>query len=659
MPTSPNMRDLTQCTALLFDGSSAESTSRLFTCPIKAWHVASPAQDQRPQAQAQLQSVLAELDAIARAGGHVVLALSYESAQGCAVGQHAHVSIKPQAHPDLPPTPWLQALQFQAPQHLNREQALAWLKQQAEGAAVQVTTPASRVTELEFCERIEAIHEWIAAGDTYQVNYTFPLVTDIVAHSPQARPDAALAHVYHAMVGDLRIPYGAFLTLPHSSILSFSPELFVELNNLSLTCRPMKGTAAVSDACPDGDSNTTRRAAALAADPKNRAENVMIVDLMRNDLSRLPQTQSVRVPKLFEVKRYGTVLQMTSTVRADLSIQPSLSALLDALFPCGSITGAPKQRTMDIIDALEPFARGTYCGALGHLTPTTNGQFNATFSVPIRTLETTAEPLTIETLGAQRWPVQCSVGAGITFGSTALGEWQESWLKAKFLTRHAAPFEIIETMCAERDGIDAWCVRLLMQHAERMARSAAAFGVRFNASEWLRTVEQTLHEQRHVTATRLRVRIGLHMSGALAVSTSVAEDTPKTARFAFHPHIMDSSNPFLQHKTSVRADYNAALVEARAQGLFDCVFTNEFGHVTEGARSSIFIQLNGEWLTPPLSCGVLPGIARAELLADTSFNARECAFSINDVQHAERVMLCNALHRIEVERVDLDFKAMR
>ena len=214
-------------------------------------------------------------------------------------------------------------------------------------------------------------------------------------------------------------------------------------------------------------------------------------------------------------------------------------------------------------------------------------------------------------------------------------------------------------MCAERDGIDAWCVRLLMQHAERMARSAAAFGVRFNASEWLRTVEQTLHEQRHVTATRLRVRIGLHMSGALAVSTSVAEDTPKTARFAFHPHIMDSTNPFLQHKTSVRAHYNAALAEARAQGLFDCVFTNELGQVTEGARSSIFIQLNGEWLTPPLSCGVLPGIARAELLADTSFNARECAFSINDVQHAERVMLCNALHRIEVERVDLDFKAMR
>ena len=650
------MRDLNQCTALLFDGSSAESMSRLFTRAIKAWHVASPTQEMASQARTQLQSTLAELDAVARAGGHVVLALSYEAAQGCAVGEHLHASMKAQAHSDVPSTPWLQALQFDEPQHLDRAQALAWLKQQAEGAATQVTEPVSRVTEREFCDSIDAIREWIAAGDTYQVNYTFPLVADILAHSPQTKPDAALARVYHAMVHDLRIPYGAFLTLQHSSVLSFSPELFVELKGLSLTCRPMKGTAAVAEAGPEGDNDSTRRAALLAADPKNRAENVMIVDLMRNDLSRLPQTLAVRVPKLFEVKRYGAVLQMTSTVRADVSTQPSLAELLDALFPCGSITGAPKQRTMDIIDALEPFARGAYCGALGCLTPTVTGQFNATFSVPIRTLETRAEPVTIQGLGAQRWPVQCNVGAGITFGSTALDEWQESWLKAKFLIRHAPPFEIIETMRAERDEAGAWQVHLLTRHAERMAHSASVFEVMFDSSEWFQAVEQALFEHRHLATDRLRVRVGLQQNGALVVTVTAAEDTPQQARFAFHPQIMDSNNPFLQHKTSVRTDYNTALAVARAHGLFDCVFVNGLGQVTEGARSSIFIKLNGEWLTPPLSCGLLPGIARAELLADVSFGARECAFSVADVRAAERIILCNALHRAEAEWVDPVFE---
>ncbi|AXF84448.1 Aminodeoxychorismate synthase component 1 [Ephemeroptericola cinctiostellae] len=650
------MRDLNQCTALLFDGSSAESMSRLFTCAIKAWHVASPTQATAAQARAQLQSALAELDVVARAGGHVVVALSYEAAQGCAVGEHLHLSMKPQAHPDVPPTPWLQAMQFDEPQHLDRAQALAWLKQQAEGATAQVTEPISRVTELEFCNSIDAIREWISAGDTYQVNYTFPLVADILAHSPQARPDAALARVYHAMVHDLRIPYGAFLTLQHSSVLSFSPELFVELKGLSLTCRPMKGTAAVGEAGPEGDNDSTRRAALLAADPKNRAENVMIVDLMRNDLSRLPQTLAVRVPKLFEVKRYGAVLQMTSTVRADVSTQPSLAELLDALFPCGSITGAPKRRTMEIIDALEPFTRGAYCGALGCLTPTTNGQFNATFSVPIRTLETRAEPVAMHGLGTQRWPVQCNVGAGITFGSVALDEWQESWLKAKFLTRHAPPFEIIETMCAERDETGVWRVRLLVRHAERMARSAAAFEVMFDAPEWLQAVEQALFEHRHLAVDRLRVRVGLQQSGALVVTIAAAEDTPQQARFAFHPQVMQSNNPFLQHKTSVRADYNAALAAARAHDLFDYVFVNELRHVTEGARSSIFIKLNDEWLTPPLSSGVLPGIARAELLADASLGARECTFSVDDVRAAERIILCNALHHADAEWVDSVFK---
>lgn len=653
------MRDLNQCTALLFDGSSAEAVSRLFVRASKAWHVMSPQTNAAhgvAHARAQLQSALIELDAVARAGAHVVVALSYEAAQGCAIGEHLSLSIKPQAHADVPATPWLQALQFDAPELLSREQALAWLQMQSGTAVAHISEPHNRVDELEFCRSIDAIRDWIAAGDTYQVNYTFPLVADVWAHSPATQPDAALAHVYHAMVQDLRIPYGAFLMLPHSSVLSFSPELFVELKGLSLTCRPMKGTAAVSEVSPDGDNDSTRRAAVLAADPKNRAENVMIVDLMRNDLSRLPQTRAVRVPKLFEVKRYGAVLQMTSTVRADLSAQPSLAELLNALFPCGSITGAPKRRTMEIIDALEPFARGAYCGALGYLAPIEGGQYNATFSVPIRTLETTAQPVAVGGSEMQRWPVQCNVGAGITFGSTAADEWQESWLKAKFLTRHAAPLELIETMCAERNDVASWQILLLDQHCARMGRSATALGVSFEAAAWRQAVATVLAEHEQLTAARLRVRVGLRFglqqSGELIATATAAEDSPEHAHFAIHPQVMDAQNPFLQHKTSVRTHYNAALVEARAHGLFDYVFVNGQGQITEGARSSIFIKLDGEWLTPPLSCGVLPGIARAELLADASFGARECAFDVRDVQRAEDILLCNAMYHVHAVLVE-------
>ncbi|TDR32045.1 chorismate-binding protein [Hydromonas duriensis] len=635
------MRALEQCSALLFDGSHATAVSRLFTHPQGAWCVPAPVAADLESSRARMQDVLNEIDTAARTGAHIVLSMSYEAAQACAIGAHLNLQIKPQAHPDVGVTPWLQALAFDAPELMTQQQAIAYLETQSKQVTTHLVTPQPTVTPMQFDAAIERTREWIAAGDTYQVNYTFPFVADVWAHSPHAS-EAALAAIYADWVRDLRIGYGGLFLFPHNSVLSFSPELFVELNGDSLTCRPMKGTAAIGD----NDSDTTRRATLLAADSKNRAENLMIVDLMRNDMSQLACTKKVRVPKLFEVKRYGDVLQMTSTVRADLHRQPSLSELFDALFPCGSITGAPKRRTMEIIDALEPHARGAYCGALGYVTPTEQGRFNAVFSVPIRTLETTATPLKLK-VSAHRWPVQCNVGAGITFDSIAADEWQECLLKARFFTQHGREAELIETMRVERNG----AMPLFKQHMARMRQSAAAFGWALPNSDlnadavkaWLDSQEWPKD------AEAVALRLGVQPDGSwnARIRTLEAWDAPVT--FGMYPTTVHSDNPFLQHKSAVRALYNEAMSEAKTKGWFDYVFVNEKGEVTEGARSSIFIKLNGQWLTPPLTSGLLGGIARAELLADETLAASECAFGLDELRQAEEIMLCNALYRLRAQ----------
>lgn len=636
------MRDLSLCSALLFDGSSAHALSRLFVGASRAWIV------HADDGAAAFQHALADIDAATRAGAHVVLSMSYEALQACAVGAGLPLQDKPSAHPELEPTPWLQALVFDAPRLLNRAEALDWLEQQGAAAQTQLTPTVPLVSESEFTDDLATIRNLIAAGDSYQVNYTFPMLSDLIAthDADAAHHDAALAKIYHQLVQDLRIPYGAYLNLPANSLLSFSPELFIELKSQTLTCRPMKGTMAVAE----NDNETTRRAALLAADPKNRAENLMIVDLMRNDLSALSCTRHVRVPTLFEVKRYGAVLQMTSTVCADLHVQPSLPELFNAIFPCGSITGAPKRRTIEIIDALEPYARGAYCGAIGHIEPAANGEIHATFSVPIRTLESSATPMTLRAATASnhaiaRWPIQLSVGAGITHDSDAADEWQESLLKARFLTQHTQTFELIETMRVTRDADNHWQVPLLDGHRSRMANSARALGLPFDTTEFNVAVHSaTTRIVTHPSETPpevIRLRLALNHDG-FSHALAVAETSPECALFGIHPTRTDSRNPFLQHKTSVRALYNNALIEAKTKGWFDCVFVNEKNELTEGARSNIFIRLNGEWFTPPLHCGVLAGVQRKQLIQ--KLNAQEKILSVEDVRGAEKILLCNALH---------------
>lgn len=611
------MRSLHHCFALLFDGSHAEASSRLYTKPSKAWII----QGNEPDAVERLQTALTEIEAWVQAGsGQIILSLSFEAATAFSVAQGLLLSNK-SSH-----TPWLQALAFEQAQVFNRTQALAWLAQQGQGAVAHFTPAKSLVEPAQFIEQIGVIRELIAAGDSYQVNYTFPLQNELLGFNG----DAALALAYHQLVSDLKIAYGALLALPQSSLLSCSPELFVEMSANQMTCRPMKGTAAIAET----EAETEQRAALLAKDAKNRAENLMIVDLMRNDLSRLSEVKQVTVPRLFEIERYGTVLQMTSTVQAELSQQPSLLSLLNALFPCGSITGAPKRRSLQIIDELEPYARGAYCGALGFIEQHED-KLHASFNVPIRTLQTTAQPQ-VDILGIEHWPIQTSVGAGITYSSDAPAEWEESLLKARFLTRHTQAFELIETMRVE-DG----AVALFEQHLARLQTSAQAFNWPLPSRAALQTcITQAIAASPALKPIRLRLT--LNAKGQLQASTMALESVQSPVNLALYKTRVDSKNPFLQHKTSARALYNQALAEAKVAGLFDYLFCNERGELTEGARSNLFVLLNGQWYTPPLSCGLLSGVQRSVLLQELA--AQERVLSPADLLQAEQIKVCNALY---------------
>lgn len=613
------MRPLQYCTALLFDGSHPQAESRLYTQAQKAWLVYDNGE---PHDRERLHSTLNAIEAWVKTGkGQVVIALSFEAAAAFSVADSLALTQKTSR------TPWLQALAFPEPQRLNREQALAWLQAQGQGVTAHLTPAQPALEPAQFIEHIETIRELIAAGDTYQVNYTFPLHSELLASTDK---DAGLAAVYAQLVSDLNIAYGAFLTLPQTSILSFSPELFVEMTANGLTCRPMKGTAAIAAT----EAETEQHAALLAADPKNRAENVMIVDLMRNDLSRLPEVQQVTVPNLFEVKRYGSVLQMTSTVQARLRQQPSLLSLLNALFPCGSITGAPKRRTLQIIDALEPHARGAYCGALGFIEPLANEQLHLVLNVPIRTLQTKDKPK-LDAANIAHWPLQLSVGAGITYGSEAQAEWEECLLKARFFTRHNQAFELIETLRVEDKK-----VALFERHLARLQKSAAAFEWPVPSSVAVQACIAQAIESSELAVIRLRLT--LNAQGQVNATISPLEPVSPVVNIALYPTPVNSTNPFLRHKTTARALYNQALAEAKAAGLFDYVFCNEQGELTEGSRSNLFILLNNQWYTPPLSAGLLAGVQRSVLLEE--LKAQEQTLSLDDLAKAQQILVCNALY---------------
>ena len=494
-----------------------------------------------------------------------------------------------------------------------------------EPARAQVTGLQCSLSADDYASRIEAIHEFIRAGDVYQLNFTFPL---------SFKFDLPAANLYSTLRARQPVDYGAFLNCGSSRrILSFSPELFFRVQEdlvpRRIVTRPMKGTA------PRGRTNAEDRATAdwLQSDPKNRSENVMIVDLLRNDLGRLCEFGSVHVDELFAVERHPSLWQMTSTISGDLRPGVRYREIFRALFPSGSVTGAPKVRAMQLLGQLEIDPRGIYTGAIGFFSPA-----QTVFNVAIRTIELNG---TNARLG---------VGSGIVIDSVASDEYRECALKASFLTTAPEPFQLIETM--RWDG----SYPLLELHLDRLFDSAAYFGYPCDRSAVKSALLRTAH--RFEDPSPHRVRLTLASDGDLHIEHSPLHRDSAQLKEAPRVYIAtqrtDPSNRFLFHKTTNRALYVEACDAVRRAGYADALFLNRNGQVTEGAVSSIFIEKEGQWFTPPLECGVLPGVFRRHLLA-TRPEIQERIILLKDLKAADRVYICNAVSGLRQVVIDWNY----
>ncbi|MGP8251275.1 MAG: aminodeoxychorismate synthase component I [Terracidiphilus sp.] len=482
------------------------------------------------------------------------------------------------------------------------------------------------IGEAGYARRIDAIHEWIRAGDVYQLNFTAPW---------RLRVEGSTAELYARLRTQQPARYGAFVHAePQHKVLSFSPELFFSIESSTgqgrrIATRPMKGTAR--------RGRTTRedraRAEWLRADPKNRSENVMIVDLLRNDLGRVAKFGSVRAEKLFAVERYPTLWQMTSTVTADLRDDADCEAIFRALFPCGSVTGAPKVRAMQLIAELENEPRGVYTGAIGFFSPR-----RTVFNVAIRTLELHGA---MGIMGA---------GSGVVIDSVAADEYRECLLKAEFLTTawggDLQQLSLIETMLWQG------AYPLLELHLDRLIDSASYFDFNAKRHEVRAALED--YARQFAAGSSQRVRLLLDRDGRAQITHQALMQSAadRIGRVRIAKDRTDPADPMLFHKTTRRELYARAFEQAQREGLDDLLFFNLRGELTEGAISNVFVEKDGKLFTPPIDCGLLPGVNRRHLL-ETRTDVEERILNEDDLRNADAVYLANAVRgllRVQVER---------
>lgn len=475
----------------------------------------------------------------------------------------------------------------------------------------------SSIGRSEYDRALEQIYDYIAAGDTYQVNFTFRQFS---------RFSGCAFALYRTLCRAQGASCCAFLDTGRFQILSASPELFFRVAGEVIETRPMKGTLARGRWFKE-DEEAVR---ALATCQKNQAENLMIVDLMRNDLGRIAQIGTVAVRELFAVERYATVLQMTSTVTARLKPNLSLIQLFRALFPSGSVTGAPKIHTMELIHQLETTPRGVYTGAIGFVSPDREMAFN----VAIRTV-------TIDSLSGR---AQCGVGGGITYDSEAQAEFDECEVKTRFLTVPRPEFELLESLLYEPDN----GFFLLDRHLDRLTASARYFEFAINASE-LR------HKLLDVAADwprgRHKVRLLLARNGRHRIEWELIENTaapgaglpgpPPPLRVRVSPDPVDSRNPFLFHKTTNRTVYDSR--KTGQDDVDDVILLNERGEVTESTRANAVVERAGLRFTPPVESGLLAGTFRAELLARGEIE--EHVLTPHDLATADALFLINSVRK--------------
>ncbi len=470
------------------------------------------------------------------------------------------------------------------------------------------------VSRSHYLKAIEKIKDYISSGHTYQVNYTARVNFEFSGDPVQ---------LYLALRAQQPVSYGALIRNEDDWIISLSPELFFRIESGRIWSKPMKGTLGRGRTVEE-DIDLARF---LSRDIKNRAENVMIVDLIRNDLGRLCTTGSVTVPELFTVERYNTLFQMISRVEGTLKKNTSWLDIFRSLFPCGSVTGAPKIRTMEIIRELEVSPRGVYTGAIGFISP----EGKSVFNVAIRTVELSKGKGTM------------GIGSGITIGSDPEAEYEECILKAEFLTRPFEDFHLIETILWEKKkrpetGLEGYF--LLSRHLERLEKSAHYFSFHFDHEfliQKLRLLVRKLDMDEHPK----RVRLLLARDGSVETEFSPLNQVEEPVPIGLSKKKVASTDPFRYHKTTRRALLDEEHRIATERGLFDVIFINERGEITEGAITNIFIRRDGKLITPPLSSGLLPGTLRQELIE--TGKAAEKVIHANDLKEASEIYVGNSV----------------
>ncbi|MBU0481384.1 MAG: aminodeoxychorismate synthase component I [Proteobacteria bacterium] len=485
----------------------------------------------------------------------------------------------------------------------------------------------------DYLQNIARIKSFIETGDTYQVNYTLKLLFEY---------SGADASLYRALRRNQSVSYGAFIRSGNRRIMSFSPELFFRKKGNICQVRPMKGTMRRA---PDPETDLLI-GGSLAHDVKNRSENVMIVDLLRNDLGRLCRMGTVDVLSLFDVETYETLHQMTSSVRGELRPEVGLADLFRAIFPCGSVTGAPKIRTMEIIRELEADSRGVYTGGIGFFTP--GG--DAVFNVPIRTV----------VLDGMKG--EMGIGSGIVYDSDPEREWEECSLKGRFLVEPEPDFQLIETiLCDLEKGF--W---LIGEHLERLFASASYWGIPCDPvrvrDELLQTAVSLSGDAATGKERFRRVRLLLHKDGRVEISSAPCSpprgypdpepaEEPGAGRL---PKVVlakertSSHNPFLYHKTTRRELYDQCYKMAGEKGYFEALFVNERDEVTEGCITNLFVRRGQELITPPVNCGLLNGVLRRALLTGKvatpdNLPIREAVIGVSELVAADEIYLGNSV----------------
>jgi len=503
--------------------------------------------------------------------------------------------------------------------------AESWLAQNSDDLPAGISTPQSSVSEADYLDRIRQIHEAIRRGDTYQINYTTRLHLQAYGNP---------VSLYRRLRQP--VPYAVLSHLPDAAgksawTLCFSPELFLKIGaDGTISTEPMKGTAPIL-----GDGQDERRAAELQADPKNRAENVMIVDLLRNDLGKIAQTGKVCVPEPFKVSRFGSVWQMTSTIQAQALPHITAADILRAAFPCGSITGAPKRMSMQIIESLEAEPRGLYTGSIGYLKPCEGGLgFEGIFNVVIRTL-------LLRPVSDDLYHGVYGVGSGIVIDSDPAAEYRECGWKARFLNELRPAFVIFETMRVE----NRQC-RLLDLHLGRLKTSAQALNLPL-PDDFETRIRQYIAD---LPDGLFRLKAEL-VSDGLILSHAATAKLPAPQRVIPAPQPLPRRDYLRRFKTTRRALFDQAWQTAETQGAFDSLFFNSDGLLLEGGRSNVFVKYQGQWLTPSLDLDILNGVMRQAVLQQpqTYLGADaviETHITRAMLEHAEEIRLSNALRGV-------------